>query len=455
MKQAQSPSPPGIQLITDNELCVSCGVCVHACPKLTIRMEESPKSGMVEAVIGDPAACVGCDAPCLDVCPSYEEDFIQLANWTDPSQRIGPWHKLYTCKSTSDEIRRRSSSGGIIRELCREALASQEVDGIITLSHEENLEYTPTLFRDVDTLLAEAPGSIYHAINFERALTILREEAGRFLLICTPCQLTAIRKWEQRCPEQRKGHITRTIGLMCGWLYNRKSIEHFGRYMGIAREDIRNATYRGGDAIGSFTLTTDEGQRGWFRRPNYGSHDFAAPYRVAFGRKYSCQRCLLCVEHLNYLADIVVGDAWLPRFEEDPLGVSIVVVRKAGAEAHLETLAAAGRIELSPATEDDVIASQGNFFAFGDEAQRIAHRLRREDEHFVPTFTVQNPIEAEPTAESFRKNWTEPRRQRAWIRRGLGYPRYRIQVLSWRLNAWFWQSPLASLARRIKHSLGK
>ena len=450
---AAMQSPPGIQLITRDDLCVGCGACVHACPAETISMAENAATGLVEAAIADTAACANCPAPCLDVCPSHEEDFVELAGWTDPAQRIGPWHRIYTGHSLDESLRRRSSSGGVIRELCRHFLAGGEVDGVITLGHDQGLDYTPRVYRDIDALVAESPGSIYHSIGFEAALGILREQPGRFLLICTPCQLSSIRKWQRRFPDGLRGEIACTIGLICGWLYSRKSVEHFGRHMGVARGEIRDATYRGGDAIGSFTLVTDRARRAWWRRPQPGEHDHAAPYRVAFSRKYSCRRCLLCVEHLNYLADIVVGDAWLPRFEGDALGTSIVVVREPGRERALEALREGGRLHLEPATEEDVIASQGDYFAFGDDAQRVMNRLRRDGAGFVPSFTVQNPVRDLPSREVWRRNHVEPARQRAWIRAGLGYPRYRVQVLGWRLRACFWRTRFADALRRIKGRL--
>ena len=45
-------------------------------------------------------------------------------------------------------------------------------------------------------------------------------------------------------------------------------------------------------------------------------------YQVAFDRLFNTPRCHLCVNHSNFLADIVVGDAWLPSTVFTKTGVS-------------------------------------------------------------------------------------------------------------------------------------
>ena len=39
------------------------------------------------------------------------------------------------------------------------------------------------------------------------------------------------------------------------------------------------------------------------------------------------KNCLLCVDHMGYCADIVVGDAWQSRYKEDKIGTNIIVTR--------------------------------------------------------------------------------------------------------------------------------
>jgi coenzyme F420-reducing hydrogenase beta subunit len=425
-----------IQLITDNDLCISCGTCKHACPYQEISIVFSATKGIYEPSVADSQTCLKCEEhPCLKVCPSYEEDFVTMANWKDPQKKIGPWAAIYTCYSTSEAVRLRSSSGGIIRELSRYYLTELLVDGIITLRHTDGLEYEPSLYTSIDDLITNSPGSIYHNINFEKAVEILKTTPGRFMLIATPCQLTSIYKWQQIYRETMQGSIEITVGLICGWMYSRHTVNHFARYMGLNPNTLINATYRGGDSIGNFELTDASGcKHTYYRRPSYREHAHTAPFKVAFSRTYATKRCLLCTEHLNYLADIVVGDAWLARFRDDKLGTSIVIVRNPDANKAFQHLSTQGRIQIQLASEEDVVESQSEYFAFSIPARQIINKLNRQGK-FTPKYILPYAEDGLPSFSIWFKNYLNPAFFRFVTRKGLGYPWFLWRVLLFHVMA--------------------
>lgn len=439
-----------VELITDNDLCISCGACKHACLYEEIKMEMNPVKGFYEPVVVTPAACVTCKTwPCLRVCPSYEEDFVQLANWTDPAQRIGPWYALYTGYSTSSAVRTRASSGGIIKELCRYYLEKDIIDAIITLRHFEGIEYEPDLYTSVEDAL-NTPGSIYHNINFEKAIEIIKTTPGRFLLVATPCQLTSIRKWQLICAEQSLGQTEVAIGLVCGWMFSRYSLRHFSKAVRVDYADLQDVTYRGGDRVGTLTLKASSETKSFSRRPKYRTDKHTATYRIAFSRTYNSKRCLLCAEHLNYLADIVVGDAWLETFKGDKLGTSIIIVRNSEGDAALQELVTAGRIELAPATEDDVVESQSADLALGISARRIIDKLSSQG-RFVPTYRLPYPETGLLSTRVWYKNYLKPLVFRFLTWRGLGDAWFTIRVFWYHLS--FWALLPLRMARKGLHSL--
>jgi coenzyme F420 hydrogenase subunit beta len=70
-------------------------------------------------------------------------------------------------------------------------------------------------------------------------------------------------------------------------------------------------------------------------------------------------RCRICPDALAELADVSIGDAWLDRFEGSD-GVSDLIVRTPAGERLLADLA--GRLELTEATPEEMVASQSETY---------------------------------------------------------------------------------------------
>jgi coenzyme F420 hydrogenase subunit beta len=388
-------------------------------------MELNRFKGLYEPVVSGADQCLKCpDKPCLKVCPSYEEDFIELANWTEAAQEIGPYHSIYTSFSYDRANRLKSSSGGFIREILGKLIRMGVADSVITLKHSEGLEYEPSLYEKDDSFDA-MPGSIYHNINFEKAIEILKTRSDRVILVATPCQLTSIKKWERLFSSEMKASIACTIGLICGWMFSRRSLEHFTKAEGIDFQSVSNVTYRGGDKIGNLVIGTPSGPRSFSRRPRLRDSHFSS-FRIAFSRSYNSRRCLLCAEHLNYLADISVGDAWLSAFDKERDGISLVIVRNRSFDPAIQELKTEGRIQLSPATVADVIESQSRDIAKGIGARKLMAHLKTSGQ-FSPHIRLPLPDVTEPSLRLLFSKELFPSFVRRLNRGPFGYIFYRIR----------------------------
>lgn len=396
--------PQDLRVVLENDLCIGCGACVAASPGLSLKLD--PKKLMYEPDgVGDERAAA--------VCPSIRVDYERLHGALFPDAEpghLGVVRSVWLAQSVDRERNLKASSGGLIKELLIELLSRPDVDGAIALTHKEGLLYEPTLLRkpeEVDSL----PGSIYHSLPFEKALTLLRENEGRFVLVAIPCQLEGLYQHILAHEPELLDRIYTTIGLICGWQYTHHSLKAIGEFTNTPYEKLRNVSYRGGGPVGRLRLFTDEGEKRVHRRVSFS-------YQVAFDRSFNIPRCHMCINHTNFLAEIVVGDAWLPSTVMTKTGISLVLCRSERAEEVMGALETAGRVRRTQVTEDEVVESQTRRVAFGDFAYAYSDYLRARGRH-VPDMEGPNRPAAKlvPVDEVMRFDVAN-RKKRALQQRG-------------------------------------
>lgn len=351
-----------LQQVLDNDLCIACGACVFADPSIELRLH--PEKQMFE-----PSHPGNQDA--ADVCPAIRVDFAGLQERLFPGVAPGPYgvvHSVMLAQSTDVERNLKASSGGLIKELLIELLGRDDVDGAIVLRHVDGLDFEPALITDVsdvDTL----PGSIYHNLPKHRVLDLLRQHEGRFVLAAIPCELEGIYNYMFRFEPHLRERLHTTIGLLCGWQYNWHSIRAICEYKGVDPDRVVDISYRGDGPIGKLRIWTDDGrEHATNRRLDFG-------YQVAFDRTFNTPRCHLCINHANFLADIVVGDAWLQSTLTTKTGVSLVINRRRESDQMMRSLSERGRVVVSEVTVNEIRESQKPRIAFGNFAYAYAEYL--------------------------------------------------------------------------------
>jgi len=310
-----------IKIIEDNDLCISCGSCTHICPFDNIFMEYIEIRGKYDAVVQDEDVCLNCNGMknCLAVCPSYNVNYEALA-FSSENNFLGKIENVYNGYSKNTNSRYKASSGGFIRTLGKELLEKKVIDGIITITHDKGLDYTPKIITDVDMM----PTSIYHNINYDNAIELLMNNDGKYLLIGLPCQITSIEQFtEKKKYKYLHERIYAKVTLICGYTFDRTNMEFF-------------------ESINNFSMDTisyrENGRYRKTRISNYNSSILFDVYNpstvneninnaLMFDKWMPQKHCLYCVDHMGYCADIVVGDAWQKRYKEDKVGTNIVVTR--------------------------------------------------------------------------------------------------------------------------------
>jgi coenzyme F420 hydrogenase subunit beta len=399
-----------LQAVIDNDMCIGCGACVAADPSVRLHLDPHKLMYEPERPGGERAAAV---------CPGLAVDFEGLQRELFPGSEPTPLGVIdggvYLAQSTDRQRNLEASSGGIIKELLRRLLARDDIDGIIALQHVEGLRYEPTLIR-TPAEIDELPGSIYHSLNFQGALELLRAHRGRFVLVAIPCQLEGIFQYIFKCEPELRERIAMTIGLICGWTYSHHAVKAVCEYTGVNFNRLRDVTYRGGGPVGPLRLIEPNRETRVHRRISFN-------YQVAFDRAFNLPRCHLCIDHTNFLADIVVADAWLPSTVMTKTGISLVICRRRGGEEHLRALQREDRIKLLEVGPDEVEESQTHRVAYGDFAYAYADYLRRNG-RFAPEMVGPNRqrtrLASDKDVTAFHENTTTKiRLQRAGRYRAL------------------------------------
>jgi len=244
---------------------------------------------------------------------------------------IGRFLTCYTGYVNDPSLRARGSSGGLGRWLACELLRRGLVDAVVHVAEESGgaREGGPLhrycVARTVDEVLA-ASRSAYYPVQMADVLDYVRRTPGRYAFTGVPCFVKGLRLLARAEPLFAK-RIAFTIGLVCGHLKSARYAELLGWQLGVSPGDLGKIDFRekiGARANEKGVVVADRAGRR--PPPRTTPHLFGADYNLGF---FQYQACDFCDDVFAELADVSVGDAWLPEFISDPAGTSIVVARNA------------------------------------------------------------------------------------------------------------------------------
>jgi coenzyme F420-reducing hydrogenase beta subunit len=166
--------------IKEKHNCCGCGACVQICPKQCISMSGDNEGFLYPHV--DSTICIDCGL-CEKVCPVINQD--------EPREPLA----VYAAKNINEEIRLKSSSGGIFTLLAEQVIADSGV--VFGARFNENWEVIHDYTETVEGLEAFRGSKYVQSIigdNFKIAKQFLND--GRKVLFSgTPCQIAGLNKF--------------------------------------------------------------------------------------------------------------------------------------------------------------------------------------------------------------------------------------------------------------------
>jgi len=343
-----------IDAINQSQLCNGCGTCYAICPRSAITIQKDTRLGILTANVNT-NKCTNCGL-CREVC--HSDEIIsgkQLIN----IDLIGVYNGIYSGYSMDNALRYRASSGGIVSSLLRYLKTNNIIDGFVLIkpNTESPLDYSAFISQDVDDILRYA-GTRYFPIPVNMILKELSNMDGKYVIIGTPCQISALRKYEKRNKSLSEKILLR-ISFFCGGVPNQNAYSYYMKAHGIDSQRVRSI-YRGMGWPGNNVFELDSGETICIpRRPKTF---FAQIYHtLAFFPIFAQKRCLLCNDHFGTASDISVGDAWLEEYRSDEMGTSLIISRSPTAKNILSNMQQERAIFLGEVTKEQLIQSQKIF----------------------------------------------------------------------------------------------
>lgn len=361
-----------IEVTVKQELCTGCGTCVSICPKDAIHMVMDDSRGIYVPQL-DKEGCNECGI-CFDVCPGHAVDFRQLnlAFFGREAEDflLGNYLKCHIGHAADYDIRYNCASGGLVTALLIFALEQGIIDGaLVTRMSEENpLQPQPFIAKSRKEIIS-ASKSKYCPVPANVALREILQEEGKFAVVGLPCHIHGIRKAEL-VNKKLKDRIVLHLGIFCGNPMTFQGTDFLLEKYGVAKENVAQLDYRGRGWPGYMTIQLKEGAEKVVPLSEYIIfHDLGF---------FGPSRCALCCDQMNQLADISLGDAWLPELMADRSGTSIVICRSEIGRNLLEQAAAEGEIRLQDIDEKRIrlMPSKNVQFLLTSRLARLTGRTR-------------------------------------------------------------------------------
>ena len=168
------------QICLSEKLCTGCAACYNACPVSAISMQPDTK-GFLYPVINQ-EKCIDCGL-CQKTCPQIDR--------RKPCQE----GVLFAAIAIDDNLRKKSSSGGVFSLLAEQVIRTGGVVFGAALNQNNQVQHT---FADNLAALSRLRGSKYVQSEIGRTYTKTKELLDEDIYVLfsgTPCQISGLRRF--------------------------------------------------------------------------------------------------------------------------------------------------------------------------------------------------------------------------------------------------------------------
>lgn len=298
--------------ITDKHNCCGCSACSSICPKHCITMQADSEGFLYPKV--NEADCIDCGL-CEKVCHELH-----------PFEERKP-QKVYAAINKDEEIRLKSSSGGIFYLLAEKTIAEGGV--VFGARFDEQwqvvIDYAETM-EGVKTFM----GSKYVQARIETAYIDAKRfltEGRKVLFSGTPCQIAGLHHYLRKSYDNLL-----TVDIIC---HGTPSPKVWSRYLDEvvvaerkAISDVQFRNKRNGWKAFNFTMTYNQGEQSISLTSHHQHNHFMRAFLRDMILRPSCYQCQAKSGRSH--SDITIADFWgigaeMPEMDDDK-GTGLVLI---------------------------------------------------------------------------------------------------------------------------------
>lgn len=387
MHRNQSEVATLLTTVVNGGYCIGCGACtaVHNSP-ISVNLNND---GCFSAGIDLNTTPDQSNAEVLSVCPfsdsSLDEDRIAeklYANSATYHDQIGYSLATYAGFVEEMEFRQHGSSGGMGKWILYELFKEGLVDTVIQVKQNIPTESDRRLYRyqvsSNEKEIRFGSKSAYYPVEMSGILQYIRDNPGCYAITGVPCFIKALRLLSIQEPIFKE-RVHFCIGIVCGHLKSTRYADMLAWQKGIKPDKLNSIDFRkkipghkakekGVEVIG----TNDTGQT--ISGVGIVQEFFGTNYGHGFFKYNACD---YCDDVTAEVADVSIGDAWLPQYVNDGKGTNAIIVRHPKIHKLIEQAISSGRLHLDLLTPDDIAQSQAGGLRHRREG--LAYRLFLKD----------------------------------------------------------------------------
>jgi coenzyme F420-reducing hydrogenase beta subunit len=342
-----------------NVLCSGCGACVSESQgTLSMTWDEDgflvPHAQSRDIAINAVKVCPFNPRPEAAVKDEDALGKIFLPDAKHFDSRAGRFESAFI--GYSNKFRMTSSSGGIATYVFEKLLERGQVDSLYVVQSDGGSGYRYRVAKNTADISATSK-TRYFPVSLEELFSIIEHTEGRLAVSGVACFIKAIRLKQHYHPELRE-KIPFLVGIVCGGLKSRWYTDFLAQSAGIegvyTQPDYRVKHPESSAIDYSFSAVDEQSRLHKIRMRSLGDMWGTGLFKA--------KACDFCTDVLTELADISLGDAWLPTYSADGLGNSVVLTRSQLADDIIRSGMKAGELVIHEVPVAQIVRSQKGSF---------------------------------------------------------------------------------------------